>query len=94
MGLTWRGDNDKLNLCVRENLFDGAMDDNAFHRLLSEAGLDFASRGSGIAFHDGMEGEQMGLGEDERHMEGKATEANSNDAGLDRCHGLAVDEAV
>ena len=57
MGLTWRSDNNEFNLRIRKNFFDRAMDDNIFHRLLSEAGLNFATRRGGIAFHDGMESE-------------------------------------
>lgn len=66
------------------------MDGDALRCFLSEPGLKLATRGSLVAFHDGMEDEEVGKSEDEGNMEGQPAEADANNARLDGCHRAEV----
>ena len=86
MSLAGGGDDYELDFGIGEDSVKRVVDDNSLGSLLSEAGLKLATRGSWFAFHDCMEGEEVGKGEDEWNVEGKASEADTYYTGLDGGH--------
>ena len=70
------------------------MDDDAFGGSLTEASLELTAWGGGIAFHDGMESEQVGKGEYEGYMECEAAEPDTNDTSLDGSHRVATSRVL
>ena len=80
-------DNHKLDLGVRKHRVERAVDGDTLCCLLSEAGLQLPARSGGVAFHYGMELEEVRESEDKGGVEGETTEANADNASLDGCHG-------
>ena len=78
---------DKLDLGVGKHRVERAVNGDTLGCLLSEASLQLPARSSGVAFHYGMELEEVRESKDEGGVEGETTEANADNASLDGCHG-------
>lgn len=79
VGVVRGADDDELDVGVGEHVGEGAVDLGGD----AEAGVELAAGGRGGALEDGVEGEEVGEGEDEGGVEGEAREPDAQDTGVD-----------